>query len=95
MSKYHKQLSNHRWEWVRRAILKRDGFRCRQCQRPGRLEVDHVQSLKRGGAAWDFSNLQVLCRLCHLQKTRHENVSALTVPGQKEWRELIETMVSG
>ena len=31
------------------AVLDRDGWRCRRCRRVGRMEVDHVVPLDRGG----------------------------------------------
>ena len=49
------------------------------CQRPGRLEVDHIQPWHRGGSH-DLENLQTLCRGCHIEKTRRENRS-------EKWRE--------
>ena len=30
---------------MRRVVLERDGWRCRECGLPGRLEVDHVLAL--------------------------------------------------
>lgn len=52
------------------AVLDRDGWRCR---RVGRMEVDHVVPLDRGGDPWDMANLQTLCRGCHIAKTAAEN----------------------
>lgn len=60
------------WRRVRASILNRDGHRCRQCGRAGRLEVDHVRPLKDGGDRFDPRNLQALCRGCHIEKTRQE-----------------------
>ena len=80
------------WWWghgvVRRAIFKRDGFRCQACgiEAPtievrgvrvpniSTLHMDHVVPLARGGAnAWD--NFQTLCAPCNLRKG-----ARLTVP---------------
>lgn len=45
---------------------------CRMCASSGRItaavEVDHIIALRNGGADTD-SNLQSLCRACHLSKT--------------------------
>ena len=67
------------WQRVRLEVIRRAGFRCQACRRPGRLEVDHVLALHKGGnhAA---SNLQALCRRCHGLKTRSE-----ALPGRLEW----------
>ena len=62
-----------RWKKLRRIIKDRDGHRCKICGKAGRLEVDHVKSVSRGGAFWDPENLQSLCRKCHIEKTRGEN----------------------
>ena len=61
-----------RWERLRLEILARDGYRCRTCGRAGRLEVDHVTPISKGGDPWNPANLQSLCRGCHLDKTRGE-----------------------
>ena len=62
-----------RWRVLRLAILDRDGWRCRKCGRAaGRFEVDHVIPLDRGGAMYEESNLQTLCRGCHILKSAGE-----------------------
>ena len=73
MSKqHHRLLRSRRWAAVRREVLDRDGWRCTSCGRAGRLEVDHREPLGEGGAPYDLSNLQTLCRSCHVAKTRLE-----------------------
>ncbi len=60
------------WDAARRAVLRRDGYRCRACGRRLRareLDVDHVRELVRGGSPLDPGNLQSLCRPCHRAKT--------------------------
>ena len=67
MSKHHAALSQKRWLQVRRQVLDRDGWRCAECSAYGN-ELDHIQPIDKGGAVWDLSNLQVLCRgLSHSQ----------------------------
>ena len=88
MSRHHTHLNARRWAAVRRAVLERDGWRCRQCGRAGRLEVDHLVALKRGGDPWVPNNLQALCRACHIEKTRWENRRPLT-PDELAWRALV------
>ena len=87
MSSQHKRLSQARWARVRRVILDRDGWRCRVCGAYGN-EVDHVRPLHKGGDAWDPANLQVLCRSCHIAKTRGENRREPT-PAEARWRALV------
>lgn len=59
------------WQMVRLQVLKRDGYRCRECGKPGRLEVHHRIRLQDGGAPYDPANLETLCRSpCHFDKHR-------------------------
>ena len=82
-------VNPRRWRALRRRILNRDGWRCRECGKAGRLEVDHVKPVQDGGDWWDPANLQTLCRSpCHFAKTRRENAKP-DPPDQAEWRKLI------
>ena len=91
MSSHHTQLDARRWNVVRRAVFERDNYRCTECGRAGRLEVDHTVPLQRGGDPWALDNLQTLCRGCHLTKTRRENRREPT-PAEQAWRELVNEM---
>ncbi|HKO56344.1 MAG TPA: HNH endonuclease [Thermoanaerobaculia bacterium] len=64
---------------VRRAVIERDGGRCRACDAPGE-EIDHIRGSKN-----DLSNLQLLCVDCHWKKTtrRMHRISAKSHP--EEW----------
>ena len=93
MSRNHLHLHARHWGRVRRAVLERDGWRCRKCGRAGRLEVDHVVPLKRGGDPLALDNLQALCRACHIEKTRRENRRPPT-PAEAAWRRLVAEMLS-
>lgn len=47
-----------------------DGHNCNCCGRGGKLDVDHI--IEKGGHAelkYELSNLQYLCRSCHIEKT--------------------------
>ena len=74
------------WAIVRRAVLVRDGYRCTACRKAGRLEVDHIRPMYKGGSVLDMGNLQALCRACHIEKTRTES----TAPERREWREYVK-----
>ena len=65
MSKLHRRTHNREWERVRRQALERDGHRCRECGKPGRLEVHHLLHLQSGGTN-ELENLRTLCRSCHI-----------------------------
>ena len=88
MSLNHLRLNARRWALVRRQVLERDGWRCRACGRPGRLEVDHVRPLELQGEPWELGNLQTLCRGCHISKSAKENRRQLT-PAELRWRALL------
>ena len=79
-----------RWRRLRVAILDRDGWRCTnpECGRAGRLEVDHIQPLEKGGAMYDPANLQTLCRTCHIAKTAAQNRKPAPADVQ-EWRDFM------
>ena len=89
MSIRHTALDRPRWARVRLAVFERDGYRCRACGRPGRLECDHVVPLhvdpKQDPYALD--GLQALCRPCHFAKTRRENERV--DPERDAWRLLM------
>lgn len=73
----------HPWCWSHaaalvnpypRGIAKTQGRaedQCYQCARPGPCDVDHITPLWAGGRHY-LSNLQVLCRPCHREKTARE-----------------------
>ena len=62
------------WRVLRLRILDRDNWECVQCGRKGRLEVDHIKPLDVAPElALEESNLQCLCRGCHIRKTAGEN----------------------
>jgi 5-methylcytosine-specific restriction endonuclease McrA len=59
------------WQRLRRRVLERDGYRCREC---GRMadQVDHIVPVRLGGAQFDMDNCQSLCASCHSKKTARE-----------------------
>ena len=59
------RLSSAKWARVRRRILDRDGWRCRGCDRPGKLQVHHITPLYKGGEPYAPENLVALCPTCH------------------------------
>ena len=95
MSRHHTHLNARRWAAVRRDAFERDGFRCVECGRNGRLECDHVTPMQRepGQDPYDPNGLQTLCRACHLAKTTTENRRPFT-PAEAAWRELVAEMLN-
>ena len=92
MSDHHIRLNTRRWAAVRRAVFQRDGWRCVECGKAGRLECDHVVPLERNGDPFDMANLQTLCRSCHIAKTAAENRREPT-PTEAAWRAFVAEML--
>ena len=90
MSRHHVLLNARRWTTVRLAVFERDGYRCVECGKAGRLECDHVTSMQRepGQDPFDPNGLQTLCRDCHISKTAKENRRELT-PDEQAWRAMV------
>ena len=58
------------WRRFRRYFLTQYP-QCAHCDRAAN-EVDHIQTLRDGGAKYDLENLQALCKSCHSRKTQAE-----------------------
>ena len=96
MPHHRAMYGSKRWKRLRRAVLRRDGYRCQACKKlAGRAEIDHVMPVEDGGAEWDMANLQTLCRDCHFKKTASENGArheANQPESVKEWRGLVNEL---
>ena len=89
--------NKRRWEKVRRYVLDRDGWKCRECGKVGRLEIDHVIPLSQlpedDPERWyDTGNLQTLCRKCHKAKTLKEIGIAAKTQGLVAWDQLVHEL---
>ena len=90
MSKNHLPLlRSRRWQHTRRAAFERDGWRCRECHRPGRLEAHHEPPLRAGGDPYDLVGIVTLCRGCHIEHHR----PAADRAGRAKWRALVAEML--
>ena len=92
MSRHHVKLNPRRWARVRRQVLERAGWRSERSGKAGRLEVDHIKPLDRGGDLYDLSNLQVLTRREHIEKTQRENRRPLS-PAEAAWKEAVAELI--
>lgn len=89
-------LKTERWRRVRVEALRRDNWQCVQCGARGGLEVDHIIPCRAGGAEYDLSNLQCLCKSCHAVKTRAEVFKGKPPdPEAMKWRQLLRGGVDG
>lgn len=50
---------------LRKAIYRRDGFRCALCDSTDGLQIHHVEPRGRGGSRTNPHNLITLCWRCH------------------------------
>ena len=55
--------------------------------------MDHITRLADGGHPTDPANLQTLCRVCHIAKTRAENGPPQT-DATDAWRQLVESYLN-
>ena len=87
---------NHDWNAARAAALKRDKLRCVRCDSDGTecivgerytgLEVNHIEP-RRGkgygmGCHHHLSNLETLCRRCHVATTNAQRAALRGTPSQ-------------
>lgn len=79
-----------RWPALRLQALRRDDWRCVQCGRRGRLEVDHILPVRDAPElGFALSNLQTLCPSCHGRKTRLEMGFDPLSPARLKWRDAV------
>ena len=92
MSRNHARLHAGKWAATRRVVLERDRWRCTACGKYGN-HVDHITPLQRepGQDPFDVNGLQVLCKPCHIQKTRAENRRPRTA-AEQAWDDLVLAM---
>jgi thymidylate synthase (FAD) len=68
------------WQWQHKRknmILKKFNSKCVSCESDEHLEIDHVIPVSQAPElAYDASNLQLLCKDCHREKSTEESVSA-------------------
>ena len=84
------RLDRGRWARARVQVFARDGYRCRLCGNPGKLECDHVVPLWRDPDQdpYALDGLQTLCRGCHIEKSRTESRKPPTAE-QVAWAALV------
>jgi 5-methylcytosine-specific restriction endonuclease McrA len=82
-----------RWPALRQQALRRDCFKCVKCGASGRLEVDHIKSVRLSPElAWSLDNLQSLCRSCHTAKTRLECGHPPMKPERSAWVKAVQNL---
>lgn len=70
------------WMTLRKAIIQRDGGKCRKCGKTEHLQVDHIRPVARGGLTTP-SNLWTLCAFCHSKRPGHKQAKHLILKGTK------------
>ena len=83
--KWQYQISNRLDENIRKAVILRDNYKCKECGKSNCvLEVHHIKA-KRYGGKNNMGNLITLCSKCH-QKTKGK---------EKEYEEYYFKMING
>ena len=87
MKKVDPYYKTKRWQRLRAAVLRRDGYACQICKRYGRLTpadtVHHVLPRQEWPAhEWQPWNLVSLCAACH-DELHDRNTGALTDNGRR------------
>lgn len=54
-------------EAVREFVFSRDNYKCVECGSENNLQIDHIESVYRGGQN-HVDNLQTLCKSCNCAK---------------------------
>lgn len=85
MSQHHTRIDGRRWDRVRRAAFERDGYRCTECGRAGRLEAHHEPPMREGADPYDLSGIRTLCRACHIARHRPDDMT----PGRVAWLDYV------
>ena len=90
MSRNHAKLDARRWARVRRAVFRRDGYRCTTCGRAGRLEAHHTRRLRDSleGDPYDVATITTTCRSCHIAIHRPDDM----VPGRSAWLDYLKRL---
>lgn len=65
------RLDSEQWEVLRKEVLRRDGYRCGNCNAENmRLDVHHIVPVSAGGSN-RLTNLKTLCFDCHCKIHPH------------------------
>ena len=89
-SRHYAALNRRRWQWARLRCFEAAGWKCSRCGRRGRLECHHRVRLEDGGDAYAQTNLESLCRNCHVALHRGDNET----PGRAEWRKYVDELLT-
>ncbi len=78
-----------RWQGIRLAARRRDGWKCTECGSAGRLEIHHKQSVRQAPElAYELGNVTSLCPSCHHAETMAERGLA-PGPAREAWKSLL------
>ena len=91
MSRWHGFTTSKRYAALRRHVFDRDGWRCRECGRPGALELHHIRPVAAGGETWAETNCMSLCRQCHITMTARCNKGHKS-PTEIRWQALVDSL---
>ena len=82
---YHREYNKARYHIRRQAFIEQLGGQCLKCGSRKALEIDHIDPTQKSydvGRFWalrietvtaELSKCQLLCKACHISKTRSDN----------------------
>ena len=93
-----KLYATPRWQKIRKVVKDRDGWRCTKCGKSGFLEVHHDPPVREiePEKFFDPEGLFSVCRSCHIELTRSENLKrhAEQNPKRAAWQKFRDELLS-
>jgi len=77
-------LQSKYWKECRKRVMARDGFKCVKCKSTSNLHVDHMRYGDMGFE--NLKDLQLLCYICHSEKTKLVDLKATTTVKVKKMK---------
>lgn len=71
----HRRGYDAAWRKLRMQVLLAEPL-CRKCGKPAE-DVDHIKTIRSGGARLDPKNLQPLCHSCHARKSNTTDIGRI------------------
>jgi len=68
-------FKDKKWQKLRKAVFRKYGKVCMKCGSTGEIHVDHIKpKSKYPELAYEFSNMQLLCRDCNYEKSNKNTI---------------------
>jgi len=68
-------FKDKKWQKLRKAVFRKYGKVCMKCGSTGEIHVDHIKpKSKYPDLAYEFSNMQLLCKDCNYEKSNKNTI---------------------